>query len=80
VYYEHVDVDGDHIAREPVPRAVAVLAADERFVCIGCAAGLSESELDARIQPGTLTLDSFTYTLTFAGFTSPYITITASDP
>jgi hypothetical protein len=23
---------------------------------------------------------SFTYTLTFAGFTSPYITITASDP
>jgi hypothetical protein len=31
-------------------------------------------------QPGTLTLDSFTYTLTFAGFASPYITITASDP
>jgi hypothetical protein len=29
------------------------------------------------IRPGTLTLDSFTYTLTFAGFTSPYITITA---
>ena len=28
------------------------------------------------IRPGTLTLDSFTYTLTFAGFTSPYITIT----
>lgn len=27
-------------------------------------------------QPGTLTLDSFTYTLTFAGFTDPYIIIT----
>jgi hypothetical protein len=32
------------------------------------------------IAPGTLTLESFTYTLTFAGFTSPYITITATDP
>jgi hypothetical protein len=28
------------------------------------------------IRPGTLTLDSFTYTLTFDGFTNPYITIT----
>ena len=33
-----------------------------------------------RIRPGSLTLNSFTYTLTFAGFSSPYITITASDP
>jgi hypothetical protein len=32
------------------------------------------------IRPGTLVLESFTYTLTFAGFSSPYITITASDP
>jgi hypothetical protein len=32
------------------------------------------------IAPGTLVLEDFTYTLTFAGFTSPYITITASDP
>jgi len=32
------------------------------------------------IAPGTLTLNSFTYTLTFAGFSSPYITITATDP
>ena len=32
------------------------------------------------IRAGTLVLESFTYTLTFAGFTSPYITITASDP
>ena len=30
------------------------------------------------IRGGTLTLNSFTYTLTFTGFTSPYITITAS--
>jgi hypothetical protein len=33
-----------------------------------------------RIREGTLQLLSFTYTLTFAGFSSPYITITASDP
>jgi hypothetical protein len=32
------------------------------------------------IAPGTLTLNTFTYTLTFAGFASPYITITATDP
>jgi hypothetical protein len=32
------------------------------------------------IRPGTLTLETFTYTLTFPGFSSPYITITASDP
>jgi hypothetical protein len=32
------------------------------------------------IRAGTLTLETFTYMLTFAGFTSPYITITASDP
>jgi hypothetical protein len=32
------------------------------------------------IRGGTVTLESFTYTLTFAGFSSPYITITASDP
>src|SRR6266702_3172350 len=30
------------------------------------------------IRAGTLTLNTFTYTLTFAGFTSPYITITAT--
>jgi hypothetical protein len=29
------------------------------------------------IRSGTLVLNSFTYTLTFAGFSSPYITITA---
>jgi hypothetical protein len=29
------------------------------------------------IRGGTVTLNSFTYTLTFNGFTSPYITITA---
>jgi hypothetical protein len=30
------------------------------------------------IRGGAVTLNSFTYTLTFAGFTTPYITITAS--
>jgi hypothetical protein len=33
-----------------------------------------------KIRPGTLTLGTFTYTLTFEGFASPYITITATDP
>jgi hypothetical protein len=32
------------------------------------------------IAPGTLVLESFTYTLQFAGFDDPAITITASDP
>jgi hypothetical protein len=32
------------------------------------------------IAPGTLVLETFTYTLTFEDFSSPYITITASDP
>jgi hypothetical protein len=32
------------------------------------------------IRAGTLTVNSFTYTLTFAGFSSPYITIAATDP
>ena len=32
------------------------------------------------IRGGTVTLNSFTYTLTFAGFSSPFITITATDP
>ena len=32
------------------------------------------------IRGGTVTLNSFTYTLTFAGFSAPYITITATDP
>ncbi|HEX5194319.1 MAG TPA: hypothetical protein VFW09_16085 [Solirubrobacteraceae bacterium] len=29
---------------------------------------------------GTVTLSSFTYTLTFAGLSGPYITITGNDP
>jgi hypothetical protein len=32
------------------------------------------------IAPGTLVLNEFTYTLTFAGFSSPAVLITASDP
>jgi hypothetical protein len=32
------------------------------------------------IRGGTVTLNSFDYTLTFAGFTAPYIEITATDP
>jgi len=35
---------------------------------------------EPRIRPGSLQVLTFTYTLTFAGFASPYITITASDP
>jgi hypothetical protein len=33
-----------------------------------------------QIRAGSLVLNSFTYTLTFAGFSSPYITIAATDP
>jgi hypothetical protein len=32
------------------------------------------------IRAGTLVLNRFSYTLTFAGFSSPYITISATDP
>jgi hypothetical protein len=32
------------------------------------------------IRTGTVTLDDFEYTLTFAGFTSPYITINETNP
>jgi hypothetical protein len=32
------------------------------------------------IAPGTLVLNEFTYTLTFAGFSAPAVLITASDP
>jgi hypothetical protein len=32
------------------------------------------------IREGTLVLESFTYTLTFAGFSAPAVLITASDP
>jgi hypothetical protein len=32
------------------------------------------------VAAGSITLESFTYTLTFAGFTTPYITVTGPDP
>jgi hypothetical protein len=32
------------------------------------------------LQNGTIALQSFTYTVTFAGFSGPYITITGNDP
>ena len=43
-------------------------------------AGLPQCKLDAAIREGSLTLNAFKDTLTFDGFTSPYITITATDP
>ena len=42
------------------------------------AQGCPNTNWTPQIRPGTLTLNNFTYTLTFAGFTSPYITITSS--
>jgi hypothetical protein len=33
-----------------------------------------------QFAPGSPTLTSFTYTVTFAGFSGPYITITGNDP
>jgi hypothetical protein len=46
----------------------------------GAPVGCPNTNWTPTIRPGSLTLVSFTYTLTFAGFSSPYITITASDP
>jgi len=34
----------------------------------------------AVVRPGSITVSSFTYTLTFVGFTEPAITITGNDP
>jgi hypothetical protein len=34
----------------------------------------------ASVQAGSVTVSSFTYTLTFAGFSGAYITITGNDP
>jgi opacity protein-like surface antigen len=46
----------------------------------GAPVGCPNSNWTPRVRSGSVTLLSFTYTLTFAGFSSPYITITASDP
>jgi hypothetical protein len=46
----------------------------------GAPVGCPNPNWPPSIRAGTLVLEAFTYTLTFAGFSSPYITITASDP
>jgi hypothetical protein len=46
----------------------------------GAPVGCPNPNWTPTVRPGSVQLLSFTYTLTFAGFTSPYITITASDP
>ena len=33
-----------------------------------------------RVRPGSILLDSFTFTVTFVGFAAPAITITGTDP
>jgi hypothetical protein len=43
----------------------------------GAPVGCPNPNWTPTIRPGSVTLNSFTYTLTFAGFSSPYITITA---
>jgi hypothetical protein len=53
--------------------AVSASAGDVEQVC-------PNPNWTPEIQPGTLVLETFTYTLQFAGFSEPYITITASDP
>ena len=68
--------------------STATVSHEEWAVVCACPVGrpiaaterLSEWELDALDPAGALVLHSFTYTLTFAGFTSPYITISATDP
>ena len=46
----------------------------------GAPVGCPNPNWTPTVRPGSVTLLDFTYTLTFAGFSSPYITITASDP
>jgi len=46
----------------------------------GAPVGCPNPNWTPMVRPGSVTLLDFTYTLTFAGFSSPYITITASDP
>jgi hypothetical protein len=43
----------------------------------GAPVGCPNPNWTPTIRPGSVTLVSFSYTLTFAGFTSPYITISA---
>jgi hypothetical protein len=43
----------------------------------GAPVGCPNPNWTPTVRPGSVTLNSFTYTLTFAGFSSPYITITA---
>jgi hypothetical protein len=50
--------------------AVSASAGDVEQVC-------PNPNWTPEIHPGTLVLETFTYTLTFAGFDDPYITITA---
>jgi hypothetical protein len=54
----------------PVPTAAAFFAA----------ATCPNGNWTKSLAGGSITLDSFTYTLTFAGFSGPYITITGNDP
>ena len=46
----------------------------------GAPVGCPNPNWTPTIRPGSQTLTSFSYTLTFAGFSSPYITIAATDP
>jgi hypothetical protein len=46
----------------------------------GAPVGCPNSNWTPKVRPGSVTLTDFTYTLTFAAFSSAYITITASDP
>ena len=52
----------------------------ERTSFSGAPVGCPNPNWTPMVRPGSVTLLDFTYTLTFAGFSSPYITITASDP
>jgi hypothetical protein len=46
----------------------------------GAPVGCPNPNWTPTVRPGSVELVSFRYTLTFAGFTSPYITIAATDP
>jgi hypothetical protein len=63
--------------RLTVPPITAVAPTEEQFEAM---ATCPNPNWTAEILPGSITLISFTYTVTFAGFMDPAITITGNDP
>ena len=57
-------------------REQALRESEERLRKLNASLEQKVLERTKELESGTVTLSSFTYTLTFAGFSGPYITIT----